>query len=60
MSENGYKYRRKPTGRPPISEETRKQIVYMYLHTDKTLTQIAKDAQVSLASVRRILDKELQ
>lgn len=52
--------KRKPTGRPPISEETKDLVVRLYNEDTMTCVQIAKACNISKASVFRIVNERRQ
>ena len=49
--------KRKPTGRPPINEETKDLVVRLYNEDTMTCVQIAKACNISKASVFRIMNE---
>lgn len=52
--------KRKPTGRPPINEETKDLVVRLYNEDTMTCVQIAKACNISKASVFRIMNERRQ
>lgn len=52
--------KRKPTGRPPINEETKDLVVRLYNEDTMTCMQIAKACNISKASVFRIMNERRQ
>lgn len=49
--------RRKPTGRPPISKETKDLVVRLYNEDSMTCKQIAKSCNISERSIYRIINE---
>ena len=50
--------KRKPTGRPPISEVTKNAVIKLYNDNSMTCEEIAKACNISKSSVFRIIKKE--
>ena len=49
--------KRKPTGRPPINENTKAVVVKLYNEDSMTCKQIAEACNISLRSVYRIMNE---
>lgn len=49
--------KRKPTGRPRISEETRNLVIRLYNEDSMTCQQIAKACNISESSLHRIINE---
>lgn len=54
------KYRRKPTGRPPINETTKALVRRLYDENEMTCKEIAMACNISARSVFRILDERTE
>lgn len=52
--------KRKPTGRPPISETIKNAVIKLYNDDSMTCEDIAKVCNISKSSVFRIIKKERQ